>query len=130
MIVVDSSAWIEFLRATDSPVCAEVDRLIDDEIAITDAISMEVLAGARDEAHLSDLRRLLGRAVVLPTSAAHYDAAAGLYRTCRREGQTVRKLTDCLIAAVAIESDAAVLHLDSDFTTLSHHSALRIHPAR
>ena len=45
MIFVDTSAWIEFLRDTGSEVCNTVDDLLGDEIAIGDAISMEVLAG-------------------------------------------------------------------------------------
>lgn len=126
MIVVDTSAWIEFLRDTGSPVCAEVERLLEGEIAICDAISMEVLAGARDERHLADLRGLLARAVVVPTAPADYDLASSLYRSCRSRGVTVRRMIDCLIAAVAIGSDAAVLHADADFDVLAEHTALRV----
>src|SRR3954466_13255532 len=118
MIVVDTSAWVEFLRDTGSVVCLSVDSLLDDRIAITDAISMEVLAGARDEHHLARLRGLLARATVLPTTALDYDAAAALYRACRQRGSTVRKLIDCLIAAVAIRHGPAVLHADADFAAL------------
>ena len=57
--------WIEFLRDTGSPVCIAVEDLLDDDIAICDPISMEVLAGARSEAHLAQLRGLLARAVVV-----------------------------------------------------------------
>ena len=67
MILVDTSAWIEFLRDTGSPVCTLVDELLAGEIAICDAVRMEVLAGARDDSHLLSLRRLLARATVLPT---------------------------------------------------------------
>ena len=91
---------------------------------------MEVLAGARGDDHLRSLRGLLTPATTLPTGPADYETAASLHRACRQASGTVRKLIDCLIGAVAIESNAAVLHLDSDFTTLSHHSALRIHPVR
>ena len=56
MIVVDTSAWIEFLRDTDSPVCNAVDGLLDADLAVCDAISMEILAGARDDRHLSRVR--------------------------------------------------------------------------
>ncbi|CAN5724936.1 type II toxin-antitoxin system toxin ribonuclease VapC11 [soil metagenome] len=129
MILVDTSAWIEFLRDTGSDVCDAVDRLLDADLATCDAILMEILAGARDEHHLAQLRGLLGRATMLPTSPADYDRAAASYRTCRRQGETVRKLIDCLIAAVALEADAEVLHADSDFTTLARHTPLRIHPA-
>ena len=129
MIVVDSSAWIEFLRDTGSPVCVAVDDLLDGDVAICDAISMEILAGARDEHHLARLRGLLGRATLLPTTPTDYDQAAALYRTCRRRGETIRKLIDCLIASVALRADAEVLHADADFTALARHTALRIHGA-
>lgn len=129
MIVVDTSAWIEFLRDTGSPVCRAVDRALGGDIAICDVISMEVLAGARDEHHLAQLRGLLGRATALPTTSADYDHAAGLYRICRRNGDTVRKLIDCLIAAVVIEADGELLHADSDFVALTRHTPLRSHRA-
>jgi len=128
MIVVDTSAWIEFLRDTGSPACTAVDELLGEDIAICDAISMEVLAGARDEHHLAQLRGLLGRAIMLPTTPADYEHAAALYRVCRRQGETVRKLVDCLIAAVTIEADAALLHADADFAVLARHTPLRTHP--
>ena len=102
MILVDTSAWVEFLRNTGSWQCERVDALLDGEFAITDAIRMELLAGARDDRHLQQLRGLAARATSLPTSPADYDHAALLYRTCRRSGETVRKLVDCLIAAVAL----------------------------
>ncbi|CAN5168327.1 type II toxin-antitoxin system toxin ribonuclease VapC11 [soil metagenome] len=126
MILIDTSAWVEFLRDTGSPAAEAVDRLLADrDIAITDAVSMEVLAGASDDRHLANLRGLLARATVLPTTAAHYDGAAALYRTCRRAGVTVRKLIDYLIAAVAIDADAQLLHADSDFDLLGRHTSLQ-----
>lgn len=129
MILVDSSAWIEFLRDTGSPVCRAVDQLLADDIAICDAVAMEILAGARDEHHLVQLRGLLGRASVVPTTPADYEAAAALYRTCRVRGETVRKLVDCLIGAVAIRASAAILHADTDFTVFARHTDLSVHPA-
>ena len=63
---------------------------------------MEVLAGARDENHLEGLRRLLARGTSLGVEPTDYEEAAALYRICRRGGETVRRLTDCLIAAIAI----------------------------
>ncbi len=89
---------------------------------------MELLAGARDDRHLMQLRGLLGRTSVLPTTAADYELAAAMYRGCRARGETVRKLIDCLIAAVAIRADAEVLHADADFSTLARHTDLRVHP--
>ncbi len=127
MILIDTSAWIEFLRNTGSPTCGEVDRLLAADIAVCDPIRMEVLAGARDEFHLRQLRGLLARATMLPTGPADYEAAATLYRACRRRGETVRKLIDCLIGAIAIREEVPVLHADTDFDVLARHTALEIH---
>lgn len=126
MILVDTSAWVEFLRDTGSPVCARVDELLETEIATCHPIRMEVLAGARDERHLDDLRGLLARASVVPAEPMDYEEAAALYRICRRGGETVRKLIDCLIGAVAIRAGIPVLHADADFEVLARHTALRI----
>ena len=52
--------------------------------------------------------------------------AAALYRLCRQEGETVRKLIDCLIGAVAIGADVPVLHNDDDFDVLARHTDLKI----
>lgn len=130
MILVDTSAWIEFLRGTDSPAAAAARRALRTGVATTDVVRMEVLAGARDERHLGDLRRLLARAAVLPTDPIDYEQAAALHRTCRRRGTTVRKLVDCLIAAVAIRHDVPVLHADADFDALAAHTGLRVADGR
>jgi predicted nucleic acid-binding protein len=126
MILVDTSAWVEFLRDTGSPACARVDELLGGEILTCDPVRMEVLAGARDDAHLDNLRRLLARAAVLPVDTVDYEHAARLYRTCRRRGETVRRLLDCLIAATAVRADVPLLHADVDFEVLARHTPLRV----
>jgi len=129
LILVDTSAWVEFLRATGSRTHRRVRRALTDEepLATTEVVVMEVLAGARDEAHLRQLRRLMARCEMLSLGGlADYEAAASLYRVCRREGETIRRLVDCLIAVPALRTDAAVLHEDRDFDAIARHSALRI----
>jgi predicted nucleic acid-binding protein len=126
VILIDTSAWIEFLRDTDSPVCVRVDELLDGDIAICEPVRMEVLAGARDERHLSDLRGLLARATLIHTEAIDYEKAAALYRICRRGGETVKKLIDCLIASIAVRTGSSILHCDTDFDVLARHTALQI----
>ena len=129
-VLVDTSAWIEFLRDTGSPACLEVDRLLARRVVVPDPVVMEVLAGARSDAHRRDLRALLGRARLEMCVSADYLGAATLYRTCRASGETVRKLVGCLIAAVAVRADVPVLHADADFDVLARHTALRVHPPR
>ena len=125
MILIDTSAWVEFLRATGSPADLAVQQAMSGDVATCDAIRMELLAGARDDEHLVTLRRLLARATQLPTKTQHYEEAALLYRRARSAGLTVRSLTDCLVAAIAIDYDASLLHHARDFTALAQVSRLR-----
>lgn len=125
--LVDTSAWVEFLRGTGSETHRSVRRLLEQDalIHITDVVVMEVLAGARDDEHEQRLRHLLARCDYLGVEGlASYEAAAILYRTCRRAGETVRALTDCLIGAVALRCGVPVLHNDRDFDILSNHAGV------
>lgn len=129
LTLVDTSAWVEYLRATGGPTHQQVRRLLEGDavVHVTDPIVMEVLAGARDEAQAGRLRRLLGRCQFVPTNGlADFEEAALLYRRCRRAGETVRSLTDCLIAAVAIRRRLEVLHADRDFDALARHTELAV----
>ena len=129
MILADTSAWVEFLRATGSSAHLRLRELIagEGELATSEIVMMELLAGAADTEELARLRRLLGRFRLLPVEGlADYEAAADLYRRCRVGGEIVRKLTDCLIAAVALRHGAALLHRDHDFEVLARHTPLRV----
>ncbi len=127
MTLVDTSAWIEYLRATGSGTHRVVRGLLegDAKVHTTDVVVMEMLAGARDDEHHDRLRRLLARCDYVPVEGlADYEAAAGLYQACRRAGETVRALTNCLIAAVALRAEVLVLHADRDFEILARHAGL------
>ena len=117
MILADTSAWVEYDRATGSPVDRRLGGLIaaDGPIAVTEPVVMEVLAGARTDEREDDLRRLLQRFPMLGFDpVADFEAAARIYRRCRRAGVTPRGMVDCMIAAVAWRHGAAVLACDVD----------------
>lgn len=132
MIVVDTSVWVEYLRGTTHPAAIELDRLIDeDDLAVTEVVRMEVLAGATSARAERLLRSRLERLPVLPLlGAGDFDEAARLWRRCRRGGETIRSMLDCLIAVPTIRADAPLLHRDSDFDVLARHSDLQIHSWR
>ena len=127
VILVDTSAWIAFLRDTGTPASIRMDAAIDaGEVSTTDIVQLEVLAGARNRTHLQALRDLLAGTSHLPiASGIDAEQAADIYRTCRRQGETPRQLNDCLIAAVAIRNDVAILHEDRDFEVIARHTPLR-----
>jgi predicted nucleic acid-binding protein len=129
VILADTSAWVEYLRATGSPAHLRLRELVagEGELATTEVVTMELLAGAATQDEVVRLRRLLLRCQLLPVEGlADYESAAELYRRCRAGGETVRSLTDCLIAVVAIRHEAALLHRDHDFDVLARHTALRV----
>ncbi len=127
--LVDTSAWVELLRATGS----RVDRALADALNsgqllwLTGVVLQEVLQGARTAAQADDLRRVLTAcAVVEPVFPETYEHAAALYARCRHAGRTVRGTVDCLVAAVALENDLAVLGVDRDLLTLHDVCGVRL----
>jgi predicted nucleic acid-binding protein len=129
VILADSSAWIEYLRGTGSETNRRVAELVEEPAGFvtTDVVLMEILAGARDAPHRDQLRRLLARCEFEPVEGPRdYEDAADLYRSCRAAGETVRSLTDCLIACVAMRTGSELLHRDADFDAIARHAPLRI----
>jgi predicted nucleic acid-binding protein len=116
VILADTSAWVEYDRATGSATDLRLSELIaeDGPVAVTEPVIMEVLAGARSEARETDLRRLLLRFHLCHfDAAADFDGAARIYRHCRQAGITPGGLIDCTIAAVARRAQAALLTCDA-----------------
>jgi predicted nucleic acid-binding protein len=117
VILADTSAWVEYDRATDSSVDRRLTALIKSAgpIAVTQPVVMEVLAGARDDRREADLQRLLLRFELLSFDAvADFDGAVRIYRRCRAAGITPRGMVDCMIASVAWRRGATLLAHDAD----------------
>ena len=96
MILADTSAWVEYDRATGSRADQRIAELIADDgpLMFTEPVLMEVFAGARSDARQEDLRRML-----LRFGLAHFDAVTDF---------------DCMIAAVAYRRALALLAWDAD----------------
>jgi len=117
VILADTSAWVEYDRATGSTADQRVAELIatDGPLMVTEPVLMEVLAGARSDAREGDLRRLLLSFGFLPFDAVtDFDAAARIYRRCRQAGVTPRGMVDCMIVGTAHRRGAALLSWDVD----------------
>ena len=130
MILVDTSAWVEYDRASGSDVDLRLTEHIrggGGDIAVTEPVLMEVLAGARDQAGTAQLRRLLTSFGWLPVDAvADFEGAAKVYRSCRDAGITPRGLIDCMIASIAIRTGSELLTADRDFTAMASVVPLRL----
>lgn len=123
MILVDSSAWVEYDRATGSDTDDTLTELIrsgSSEIAVTEPILMEVLASPRSEKAAQRLRRLLTSFGWIPLEAvADCEGASRIYRSCRSAGVTPRGLIDCMIANVALRTGSEILAADKDFEAIA-----------
>ncbi len=129
IVLVDTSAWIEFSRSTGSDVNLKLRALIESDrpLASTEPISMELLAGARTLKLRRQIRKMLNRFNHLafdPT--VDFPEAARIYRECRATGITPRNQIDCMIAAVGLRNDAAILSFDSDFDQIAAVTGLKL----
>lgn len=126
MILVDTSVWIAWLARSPKATPGEWELA---HFAVCGPVLQEVLQGLRPGRESDGFRAAILSLPVLgdPVELATYLAAADLYRVGRSKGYTIRSATDCLIAAIALENDAAVLHRDRDFDALARFTPLRIH---
>jgi predicted nucleic acid-binding protein len=128
VILVDSSVWIARLRGRETSATARLGVLVSREpLLIGDLILLEVLQGARDEAHAARIERDLRRyAIVSLLDDDLAVRAARNYRTLRSQGVTIRKTVDIIIATYCIERGHALLHEDRDFDPMEKHLGLRV----
>jgi predicted nucleic acid-binding protein len=121
--LIDSSAWVEFLRRTGSRANVEVRELLQQrpgDVAVTEPVVMELLAGATSDRAFEQIDKLSRGIRLLSVDASvDYRDAAIAYRAVRRGGHTVRKTMDCLIAVVAMRAGATLVHRDHDFDLLA-----------
>jgi predicted nucleic acid-binding protein len=121
--LIDTSAWVEYLRATGSAANVAVRELLRDSpgtVATTEPVVMELLAGATSARAFGQLQTLTGGLRLVRVDAAlDYTDAAVAFRAVRAGGGTVRKLLDCLIAVVAVRTGATLVHRDRDFDVLA-----------
>jgi len=131
VIIVDSSAWIDFRRANGRAGGLHLRGLLllGADVGVTEPVIMELLAGCRDDRDVSTTRRLLLALRLIRVGGLEtYERAAAIQRACRRAGEPVRNGVDCLMAAVAIRERAALLHSDRDFDVIARHTELEIEP--
>lgn len=128
MIVVDTSAWIELYRATQSPTHLMLRDLIEGgaDLVVTEVVVMELLGGAKQ--NRAALRKRLLSFPLLPLKGLQdFEEAASIFRRCRSAGDSLRRgFSDCLIAVPALREKASVLHHDQDFEVIARHTDLQL----
>jgi hypothetical protein len=128
LILVDSSVWIDYFGASDSPQVALLDSMLGrTPLAVGDLIAAEVLQGVREEREFDWVKSVFDS--FTHVDLCDYDLAIKAsenYRTLRAKGITVRKTIDTLIATRCIEDGLSLLHSDRDFLPFAVHLGLRL----
>ena len=126
-ILVDTSVWVNFFRDIPAPANDFLDRNFTSIIiTICPVILQEIFQGIATDTDEKAVKPYFENLVRL-TDDPYIIAfeAAGLYRSLRKRGITIRKSNDCLIAAYAIRNDIELLHSDRDFTNIAAFSDLK-----
>ncbi|MGD0270319.1 MAG: PIN domain nuclease [Candidatus Sulfotelmatobacter sp.] len=128
MVIVDTTVWIDYLRGTQNPETAWLDREMQvQRLGLTDLILCEVLQGIREQRAFAQARRdLLGFEVFHTGGSEMAMATAENYRELRQRGYTVHKTIDCLIATFCLEAGHELLHRDRDFDCFEKLLGLRV----
>ena len=118
MKLVDTSAWIEFLRRKGDPVVKHaVARLLQaDRVACTCPVRFELLSGVKPSEE-ADLQQALALAQHFNFEPADWTAAAQLERQLRGKGLTIPR-NDLFVAVVAMRTGFPVVCRDSHFDAM------------
>ncbi|MGQ9571752.1 MAG: type II toxin-antitoxin system VapC family toxin [Dehalococcoidia bacterium] len=124
--LVDSSAWLFVLRTNPvEPLRRRIDELLQQEaVATTGMIRLELLSGTKTRQDFDRLAFVTGMLHQLPADDSAWLRAAELAFALRRQGITLPN-ADILIAAVAVENGAILLHADAHFERIARHSELK-----
>lgn len=117
MILVDTSAWVEFFRGRD-PVASAVDALLEfDEAALCGPVVTEIRRGLRTLVERRRVLPLLAGCRLLEQPPGLWEEAGDIGFALARRGASVKTL-DLLIAAYALSHDVGILTTDADFARM------------
>ncbi|NJN47146.1 MAG: PIN domain nuclease [Candidatus Competibacteraceae bacterium] len=127
MILVDSSVWIAYFNGMATPQTDKLDDLLSQEpVGLGDLILTEVLQGFRFEKDYKTAKKLLTSLTICELLGESMAIkSADNFRLLRRQGITIRKTVDVIIATFCIENNFPLLHADRDFKLFCTHLNLR-----
>ena len=128
MTLVDTRVWIDFFSGRDLPHVAILEQFVNDneDLALCGIVLTEIMQGIADDTTRRRVQRYLDPLVMLPMPQSVFIRAADIYRKLRKQGITIRKTNDCIIAATALEYRCQLLHNDRDFFPIENHFPLKL----
>jgi predicted nucleic acid-binding protein len=112
--LIDTSAWIEFLRGNTGPCVQMVHQtLVAGDALLCGPVEQELLSGA-SKANIAVLEADLRAVAYIHTERNDHILAGHMCRDLRLKGFTMFPM-DCLIAALCLRRKLPLLTLDKDF---------------
>jgi predicted nucleic acid-binding protein len=116
-LLVDTSVWVDYLRAGDRALVEELDGYLDREsVLMCGPVIAELLAGTRPEDR-ETLWLALGNLPWADLDQVSWRQAGELANDLRRAGVSV-SLTDVTIAVASVNADAELWSRDADFARI------------
>ena len=128
MVIVDTSAWIEYLRGGVPRIVEKVDRCLEqDLVGIGDLVYCEIMQGIRSPRQRNQVATLLLSLPQFDMVGFHIaEKSAANYQLLRSKGVAVRKTIDVLIGTFCAENGLQIVHCDSDFGLMAEHIGLDV----
>jgi len=128
MVIIDTSAWVEYFRDGEPSVVNKVDGLLDLElVGVGDLVYCEIMQGIASE---SQRRRVSALLTSLPgfnmVGFSIAEKAAANYRLLRSRGVAVRKTIDVIIGTFCAENHVQLVHHDRDFDLMAPYIGLNV----
>ena len=126
MIIADTSVWIDYFNGIVDSYTDELDKQLNEgNVVLGDLILLEILQGIKSDKEYNktkmiletlDQYEMLGHNMVT--------RCANNYRQLRKQGMTIRKTADVIIATFCIENKIPLLFTDRDFKPFVEHCGL------
>jgi len=128
MILIDTTVWIDLFSDNETSQVKKLENLIfhQEDLCTCGVIMTQVLQGIRNDQEYRKILSVLKNLLYLPMDQSVFIQSSNIFRTLRKQGITIRKSIDCMIAAVCIEHDCQFLHNDRDFTFIADSFPLHI----
>ena len=127
MILIDTSAWIEYFNDTEHKIVDDIEYVLDHElVCLGDLVYCEVLQGIKGKRELNIVKKVFS--TLQKDIMAGFDVcekASENYKNLRNTGVTVRKTIDIIIGTFCLENGYEIIHNDRDFTYMEKYLGLK-----
>ena len=127
LVLVDTSAWIDFFRDDSSPYGVVVDALLQEGLVCTiGLVKAEILPGARTKKEFNLLKEYFNALPFLADSADMWDKVISGQCKLKQKGINGIGIPDLIVAITAMAHDVEVFSRDRHFVSIHEIIGLKL----